>query len=205
MHTDSTNVKLGTKAAQSAATRATLLKVARRLVAKHGYAAVGTEEVVKRAGVTRGALYHQFKDKKDLFLAVFEQMEEELMQKVIAHASQQTDPVEELKRGCRYWLELCLEPEVQRIVLLDAPAVLGWNVWREVGGRWALGATEAGLAAAMEMGAIERLPVSPLAHVLMGSLDEAALYVAEAEDPATALAEMAQVLERMVESLRPRA
>jgi hypothetical protein len=83
--------------------------------------------------------------------------------------------------------------------------VLGWEVWREVGGRWALGATEAGLAAAMEVGAIERLPVSPLAHVLMGSLDEAALYVAEADDADTALAEMAQVLDRMVESLRPRA
>ena len=204
MHTDSTNVKPGTKAAQSAATRAKLLKVARKLFAKNGYAAVGTEEVVKRAGVTRGALYHQFKDKKDLFLAVFEQMEEELMQKVIGHASQQSDPVEELKRACRYWLELCLEPEVQRIVLLDAPAVLGWNVWREVSGRWALGATEAGLAAAMETGAIDRQPVSPLAHVLMGALDEAALYVTEADDKTTANAEMTQVLERIIDTLRPR-
>ena len=205
MHTDSTNVKPGSKAAQSAATRAKLLKVARKLFAKHGYAGVGTEEVVKRAGLTRGALYHHFEDKKDLFRAVFEQMEEELMQKVLAHASQQADPVEEFKRACRYWLELCLEPEVQRIVLLDAPAVLGWDVWREVSGRWGLGATEGGLAAAMEAGAIERQPVSALAHVLMGSLDEAALYVAEAKDPDTALAEMSQVLERMVETLRPRA
>jgi AcrR family transcriptional regulator len=204
MHTDSTNVKQGSKAAQSAATRAKLLKVARRLFAKHGYSGVGTEEVVKRAGVTRGALYHQFEDKKDLFRAVFEQLEHELLQKVAARAGTQSDPVEELKLGARYWLELCLEPEVQRIVLLDAPAVLGWEEWREVGGRWGIELVEAGLAGAMEVGAIERQPVSPLAHVLMGALDEAALYVAEAEDTATAGAEMAQVLERMIDTLRPR-
>jgi AcrR family transcriptional regulator len=204
MHTDSTNVKPGTKAAQSAATRAKLLKVARRLFAKHGYSGVGTEEVVKRAGVTRGALYHQFADKKDLFRAVFEQVQEELFQKVVARGATQNDPVEELKAGARYWLELCLEPEVQRIVLLDALAVLGWEEWREVGGRWGIQLVEAGLAAAMEAGAIERLPVSPLAHVLMGALDEAALYIAEADDQVTAGAEMTQVLERVIDTLRPR-
>jgi AcrR family transcriptional regulator len=203
MHTDSTNVKPGTKAAQSAATRAKLLKVARRLFAKRGYSAVGTEEVVKRAGVTRGALYHQFADKKDLFRAVFEQVQEELYQKVVARGATQTDPVEELKAGARYWLELCLEPEVQRIVLLDAPAVLGWEEWREVGGRWGIQLVEAGLAGAMEAGAIERLPVSPLAHVLMGALDEAALYITEADDKVTAGAEMTQVLERVIDTLRP--
>jgi AcrR family transcriptional regulator len=204
MHTDSTNVKRGSKAAQSAATRAKLLKVARRLFAKHGYSGVGTEEVVKRAGVTRGALYHQFEGKKDLFRAVFEQIEEELFQKVVARAGTQTDPVEELKVGARYWLELCLEPEVQRIVLLDAPAVLGWEEWREVGGRWGIDLVEAGLAGAMDLGAIERQPVSPLAHVLMGAMDEAALYVVKAEDSVTAGAEMAQVLERLIDTLRPR-
>ena len=204
MHTDSTNVKPGTKAAQSAATRAKLVKVARKLFAKHGYSGVGTEEVVKRAGVTRGALYHQFEDKKDLFRAVFEQLQEELFQKVVARGATQSDPVEELKAGARYWLELCLEPEVQRIVLLDAPAVLGWEEWREVGGRWGIQLVEAGLAGAMEAGAMERLPVSPLAHVLMGALDEAALYVTEADDKTTANAEMTQVLERLIDTLRPR-
>jgi AcrR family transcriptional regulator len=204
MHTDSTNVKPGSKAAQSAATRAKLLKVARKLFAKHGYASVGTEEVVKRAGVTRGALYHQFEDKKDLFRAVYEQVEQEMFDKVVARASTESDPVEELKQGARYWLELCLEPEVQRIVLLDAPAVLGWHEWREVGGQWGIQLIESALAGLMELGAIDRQPVSPLAHVLMGALDEAALYVAEAEDSAAAGAEMAQVLERMIDTLRPR-
>jgi AcrR family transcriptional regulator len=204
MHTDSTHVKQGGKAAQSAATRAKLVKAARRLFAKQGYGQVGTEEVVRRAGVTRGALYHQFADKKDLFRAVFEQVEEELSQAVAGHAVAQADPLEGLKEGCRYWLELCLKPEVQRIVLLDAPAVLGWDEWREIGGRWGLGLVEAALAGAMEAGAIERQPVSPLAHVVMGALDEAALYVAEAEDDETARVEMGQVLERLIDTLRPR-
>jgi AcrR family transcriptional regulator len=204
MHTDSTHVKQGGKAAQSAATRAKLVKAARRLFAKQGYAQVGTEEVVRRAGVTRGALYHQFADKRDLFRAVFEQVEEELCQSVAGHAVAQADPLEGLKEGCRYWLELCLKPEVQRIVLIDAPAVLGWDEWRAIGSRWGLGLIEAALAGAMEAGAIERQPVSPLAHVVMGALDEAALYVAEAEDDAMARVEMAQVLERLIDTLRPR-
>jgi AcrR family transcriptional regulator len=204
MHTDSTNVKRGSKAAQSAATRAKLVKVARKLFAKNGYSGVGTEEVVKRAGVTRGALYHQFEDKKDLFRAVYEQVEQELFEKVTSRAGTETDPIEELKAGARYWLELCLEPEVQRIVLLDGPAVLGWHEWREVGGRWGIQAIEGALTLCMEMGAIDRQPVSALAHVLMGALDEAALYVAESEDKATANAEMGQVLERMIDTLRPR-
>jgi AcrR family transcriptional regulator len=204
MHTDSTHVKPGTKAAQSAATRSKLLKVARKLFAKNGYSGVGTEEVVKRAGVTRGALYHQFEDKKDLFRAVYEQVEQELFEKVTSRAGTETDPVEELKAGARYWLELCLEPEVQRIVLLDAPAVLGWHEWREVGGRWGIQAIESALTLCMEIGAIEGQPVSPLAHVLMGALDEAALYVAESEDKSKTNAEMALVLERMIDTLRPR-
>jgi AcrR family transcriptional regulator len=203
MHTDSTNVKAGTKAAQSAATRAKLLKAARRLFARHGYARVGTEEVVRRAGVTRGALYHQFADKKDLFRAVFEELEQELSMSVAERALGEKDPLEALREGARYWLQLCLQPEVQRIVLLDAPAVLGWTEWREVGGRWGLGLIEGALSGAMEAGVIERQPVGPLAHVMMGALDEAALYVAEAEDEQAALAEMEQILGRMIESLRP--
>jgi AcrR family transcriptional regulator len=184
MHTDSTNVKLGTKAAQSAATRAKLLKVARRLFAKNGYSGVGTEEIVKRA--------------------VYVQLEEELFEKVAARAGTQADPLEELRSGARYWLELCLDPEVQRIVLLDGPAVLGWHEWREIGGQYGTQLVEAGLAGAMEAGLIERQPVPALAHVLMGAMDEAALYVAEADDSAAAGAEIAQVIERIIDTLRPR-
>jgi AcrR family transcriptional regulator len=202
MHTDSTNVKKVSKASQSAATRAKLIKAARRLFAKHGYAHVGTEEVVRRAGVTRGALYHQFADKKDLFRAVFVQIEEEMAIASAERAMAETDPLAALRAGASYWLEACSDPEVQRICLLDAPAVLGWEEWREAGSR-ALGQIEAVLAGSMEAGAIDAQPVSALAHVLMGALDEAALYIAEADDEVSARAEVEQVLGRMIDSLRP--
>ena len=204
MHTDSTNVKRGSKAAQSEATRAKLVKVARRLFAKRGYSAVGTEEVVKKAGVTRGALYHQFEDKKDLFRAVFEQVESEVAQGITTRAAAATtDPIEALRIGARLWLDASVEPEVRQIVLLDAPSVLGWQEWREIVGRYGLGLLAAGLAAAMDAGAIERQPVMPLAHVITGAMDAAALYVAESDDPQAARKEMDPVLARLVETLRP--
>ncbi len=128
MHTDSTNVKRGSKAAQSEATRAKLVKVARRLFAKNGYSAVGTEEIVKKAGVTRGALYHQFADKKELFLAVFDQVESEVAQDIVQRAAAEaSDPIEALRMGARLWLDASLDPEVRRIVLLDAPSVVGFE------------------------------------------------------------------------------
>jgi AcrR family transcriptional regulator len=202
MHTDSTNVKRGSKAAQSEATRAKLVKVARRLFAKRGYSAVGTEEIVRKAGVTRGALYHQFADKKELFLAVFDQVESEVAHDIVARAATAADPVDSLRMGARLWLDACLDPEVRRIVLLDAPSVLGFEEWREVLSRYGLGLLAAGLEGAMDAGAIERQPVMALAHVITGALDAAALYVAEADDPQAAREEMDPVLERLVETLR---
>jgi AcrR family transcriptional regulator len=203
MHTDSTNVKRGSKAAQSEVTRAKLVKVARRLFAKKGFAAVGTEEIVKKAGVTRGALYHQFEDKRDLFRAVFEQVESGVAQDVASKALAASDPLDALHTGARLWLDACLDPEVRQIVLIDAPAVLGWDEWREIGARYGLGLLAAALQAAMEVGAIEKQPLMPLAHVTMGALDAAALYVAEANDPEAARKEMDPVLERLVETLQP--
>ena len=201
MHTDSTHVKRGAKAAQSEATRAKLVRVARRLFAKKGYANVGTEEVVKKAGVTRGALYHQFEDKRALFLAVFEQVESQVAQGIATRAAAEAGPLDALRVGTRLWLDSCLDPEVRRIVLLDAPAVVGWAEWREVLGRYGLGLLAAALQAAMDEGAIERQTVMPLALVITGALNHAALYVAEADDPEAARAEMEPVLERMVEGL----
>jgi len=203
MHTDSTHVKRGSKAAQSEATRAKLVKVARKAFAKRGYSAVGTEEIVRKANVTRGALYHQFEDKKDLFRAVFEQVESEVAQGVASEAMAAADPVEALHTGAHRWLDACLEPEVRQIILIDAPAVLGWDEWREIGARYGLGLLAAALQGAMEAGAIAEQPLMPLAHVTMGALDAAALYVAEADDPAAARKEMEPVLGRMVEKLKP--
>jgi AcrR family transcriptional regulator len=201
MHTDSTNVK-SAKAAQSEATRAKLVRAGRRLFGKRGFADVGTEEIVRAAGVTRGALYHQFADKRELFAAVFEDTEAELIAEAARGAAATDDPVEALRGGFTAWLEACSRPAVQRIVLVDAPAVLGWEEWREIGERHGLGVTMAGLRAGMDAGALAPQPLRPLAHVMVGALDEAALYVARAEDTDTARDEMTQVLDRLVDSLR---
>jgi len=222
MHTDSTNVKSESgsgaarrpqsgsgsarppsrKAAQSEVTRAKLVRAGRRLFGKRGYADVGTEEIVRAAGVTRGALYHQFADKRELFAAVFEDTEAELIAEAAQRVAATDDPLEALRGGFQGWLEACSRPAVQRIVLVDAPAVLGWEEWRAIGERHGLGVTMAALQAGVDAGAIAPQPVRPLAHVVVGALDEAALYVARADDPETAQAEMALILDRLIDSLR---
>jgi len=197
------NVKRSKHAERSEATRAALIGAARPLFAERGFAGVGTEEIVRAAGVTRGALYHQFRDKRDLFAAVFEQLEVEIAQRtgVAAAAAGTDDPLVELRAGAGAWLDACTEPDVQRIVLLDGPAVLGWELWREISLRYSLGLMEAVLQLAVDAGQIARQPVRPLAHVLLGAIDEAALYVATAEDMTTARAEVGEVLDRLLAAL----
>lgn len=196
-------VKRRTQADRTAATRGALVGAARRLFAERGFAGVGTEAIVREAGVTRGALYHQFADKTELFAAVFEAVEAELAQRIGAElvAAAVTDPLDAMTLGAEAWLDACREREIQQIVLLDAPAVLGWERWREIGQRYALGLVEGVLAQAMETGRVVRQPVRPLAHLLIGALDEAALYVARADDPEAARAEMRAVLGAVIGGL----
>src|ERR671930_2070851 len=159
-NTDSMNVKgrearsRSKHAERSEATRAALIAAARPLFAARGFAGVGTEEIVRAAGVTRGALYHQFADKRELFAAVFEELEGELAQRTgaAAVASGTDDPLVALRLGSDAWLEACTEPEVQRIVLLDGPAVLGSARARDIGLRHSLGQVEAVLRAAIDAG-----------------------------------------------------
>jgi AcrR family transcriptional regulator len=190
------------KAAQSQATRARLVQAARELFGQRGYAGVGTEEIVRAAGVTRGALYHQFADKRELFAAVLEAVDADLIGEAMEQTEGIEDPLEALRTGLHGWLAAATQPEAHRIALMDAPAVLGWETWREIGERHGLGALLAALQAAIEAGALAPQPVRALAHVLMGALDEAALFVARAPDPETARAETAAVLDRVVDSLR---
>lgn len=190
-----------TQEERSESTRAKLIAAARRLFAKRGYAGVGTEEIVRAAGVTRGALYHHFAGKPDLLEAVYEQVERELTEKIATGVLGGSDPMQALRAGTEMFLDACLEPEVQRIVLLDAPAVLGWERWREIAADHGLGLVEAALGAAMEAGLIARQPLRPLAHVMMGALDEAAMLVARADDTDAARAEVGATLNSILEGL----
>jgi AcrR family transcriptional regulator len=191
-----------TQAERSEATQATLIGTARRLFAERGYAGVGTEEIVREAGVTRGALYHHFDGKAGLFRAVFEQLEEELAQRLAHEALSRSDPWEAMVAGLEMFLDVCVEPEVQRIALIDAPSVLGWETWREIEGRYGLGLIRMGLENLMDAGIARRQPVDPLAHALLGALSEAGLYVARADDVPAARAEMEEVLRRLLDGLR---
>jgi AcrR family transcriptional regulator len=190
-----------TQAERSEATRAALVAAARDLFGRIGYAAVGTEEIVRAAGVTRGALYHHFDGKDGLLAAVYEQIEADLAERIVARAGGE-DPLTELATGVEVLLDAARDPEMHRIVLLDAPAVLGWERWREIGWCYGMGLTEAVLTAAIEAGQIPRQPVRPLAHVLLGAVDEAVIYVARAADPDAARAEVGRVLQRLIDGLR---
>jgi AcrR family transcriptional regulator len=188
---------------RSQSTRNALVEVARHLFAERGYAGVGTEEIVRAAGVTRGALYHHFGGKRDLFEAVYERLEAELAERIAAGAlaANAESPLEAMQAGAEMFLQACTEPEAQRIALLDGPAVLGWDRWREIGAEHGLGLIEATLQAAIDAGAIAPQPVRPLAHLLMGALDEAALLVARAADPERMREEVGRTLAFLLDSL----
>jgi len=190
------------KAEQGEATRARLLRVARDLFARRGYASVGTEEIVRRARVTRGALYHHFRDKKDLFRAVHEQLEGELVESLGQRIAGIEDARELLATGVRSFLDACTDPALAQISLIDAPSVLGWAEWREVDARYGMGLVRVGLEAAMDQGVIPRQNPEPLAHLILAALGESALLIANADDPGAAREEVEGPLLALIEGLQ---
>lgn len=192
-----------TQAERAAETRDALIAAARPLFAAQGFAEAALETIVRAAGVTRGALYHHFADKTELFAAVFEQVEAEVaarMGEAIA-ASNQTDPVEVMRLGAGFWLDACSDPEVQRIVLVDAPAVLGWTRWTEIGNRYNAGLVRDLLANAIETGRVPPQPVEATARTILGAMREATLYVALAEDHDEARQDAGLVMNRLIQAL----
>jgi AcrR family transcriptional regulator len=192
-----------TKAGQREATVTALCDAARALFAERGFAAVGTEEIVQRAGVTRGALYHHFRGgKEELFHTVLVQITAETARRVAAAAQAEQDAWEALIVGADEVLDACAIPDVARIVLIEGPAVLGWDVWRAIDSEYGLGLVERALERAMDAGSLVRQPTAPLAQVLLGAVHEAAMVVAQADDREEARAEMRGTVRRLLEGLR---
>lgn len=192
-----------TQAERAAETREALIAAARPLFAAHGFADVALETIVRAAGVTRGALYHHFADKTELFAAVFERVEGEVaarMGEAIADANE-TDPVEVMRLGAGFWLDACSDPEIQRIVLVDAPAVLGWTRWTEIGNRYNIGLVQDLLTNAVETGRIPAQPIEATALTILGAMREATLYVARAENHDQARADAGAVMNRLIHAL----
>jgi AcrR family transcriptional regulator len=191
-----------TQEQRRAATRGALLEAGRRLFAERGFESVGSEEICAAAGVTRGALYHHFDGKRGLFAAVFEAIEAELVASFDFSGLEGSDPLGVLLAAVDQFLDLSLDSEVQRIALLDGPAVLGWDDWYEVEKRHGLGLIEGALTAASEAGQLQPVPVPELALMLLGALIEAALQLARAGDQEVAKERTGEALRALLEGLR---
>ena len=191
-----------THAARSEATRGALVAAGRGLFGERGFAAAPLDEVVRRAGVTKGALYHHFDNKEALFLAVFEDVEAELVRGVLAAAKGSPDPRARLRAGMRDFVIACQDPVVQRIVLQDAPAVLGWEVWRAVDACHFSALLQDGLTASMTETEQARRPVDLLTQVVRGALTEAAQMAGRSPDPQT-LATVLEVVDGLLDGLLP--
>ena len=192
-----------TQAERAAETREALIAAARPLFAELGFAEVALESIVRAAGVTRGALYHHFADKTELFAAVFEQVEGEVaarMGEAIA-ATNEADPIEVMRLGASFWLDVCRDAEIRRITLADAPAVLGWTRWNEIGNRYNTGLVRGLLANAVEIGRIPPQPIEATTLTLLGAMREATFYVAMADEPDQARQDAGLVIDRLIHAL----
>jgi AcrR family transcriptional regulator len=187
--------KRGRKEEQSRETQERLIRVATELFAEKGYAATATEDLVARAGMTRGALYHQYADKRDLFRAVFESVEQQLGLRMAQSAAAATDPAEQFRLGTRAFLEAALEPAVRRIVLLEGPTVLGREEWRRIDSQYAFSLVRAVWEANIAAGNVPPLPLDALTEVMLGALNAAGLAVAAAGDPKSAIAEFTTIID----------
>lgn len=188
------------RAAQGVATRAALLATAHRLFGSRGFADTSLDDVVAGAGVTKGALYHHFRSKEDLFAAVYEQVQHEVSDRVVAEFLR-PDPWEALQLGCELWIDAHLDPAVQRIAMRDARSVLGWEAVRDVEARYGAVPLRGVLRRATRAGIVGPLPLRPLALLLMGALTEACFYVADADDTEAAGAEVRSLVTLMLAGL----
>jgi AcrR family transcriptional regulator len=201
MHTQSTDVK-SKKVQQGAATRQALLQAARTLFGAQGYAATSLDEVAQAAQVTKGALYHHYTGKQELFAAVYEQVKREVSERA-ATAFLEPDPWEDLCAGCHAMLDAHLDPSVQRILLHDAQAVLDADTIRRVENRYGAVVLRGALRHSIRAGVIQPLPLKTLALMLTGAILEGCMVIADAEDPAQARADVGNVLTSILQGLRP--
>jgi AcrR family transcriptional regulator len=191
----------GKRAAQGRATRGQLIDVATRLFAEQGYEGTSIEAVLAAAGVSRGALYHHFAGKEALFEAVVSAATDRVTAELTEAISGCSDPVDAVRTGAVAWIGLALDPVIQRIVLVDAPSVLGWDRWRTMDDGRTLGAMRAMLQAVSDSGRLPRELVAPFAHMILAGLDEIVLVIARADDVEAAVAEGTTAVEALLSRL----
>jgi AcrR family transcriptional regulator len=201
MHTLSTNVK-SKKVQQGEATRHALLDAACKLFGEHGYAATSIDDVARAANVTKGAFYHHYNGKQELFAGVYEQVKREVSERVAA-AFLEPDPWVDLCAGCQAMLDAHLDPAVRRIVLQDAHAVLDADTIRRVDTRYGAVVLRGALRRAIRAGVVRPLPLKILALMLTGAILEGCMTIADSEDATQAREEVGNVLAALLQGLRP--
>jgi AcrR family transcriptional regulator len=204
----STDLLSTSAASKATATRRSLVAAARGLFGERGFAATSVDEIVRAAGVTKGALYHHFTDKDDLFRAVVEDVKGELtgiVGEAFLEAATEPDALDTVTRGCLAFIDVHRDPAVQRITILDARAVLDAATRRDLDARYEVAVIRGALRRAVRLGVIDPQPLGTLAHVLAGALGEACALLAEAEDETAVREEVRTVVSRLLEGLRPRA
>ena len=186
---------------QGQATRAALIDVATELFATNGYEATAIPAVLDAAGVSRGALYHHFESKEALFEAVLQSVEAEATLKVTRAARGATDPLDGLRRGCAAYLAMCRDPVVRRISLIDAPAVVGWERWREIDEQHSFGLIKAAIAAIAADGRVKPQLIDVMAHMVLAALLEVALLVARADEGRLAIRRGQEAVDELLTAL----
>jgi AcrR family transcriptional regulator len=186
---------------QGQATRAALIRVATELFAANGYDGTAIPTVLDAAGVSRGALYHHFESKEALFEAVLQAVEGQATLKVTRAADGATDPLDGLRRGCAAYLAMCRDPVVRQISLIDAPAVVGWERWREIDEQHAFGLVKAAIAAIAADGRVKPELVDVMAHMVLAALLEVALLVARADEGRIAVRRGQEAIDELLTAL----
>src|SRR5580658_11143898 len=194
----------GKRAAQGRATRGQLIEVATSLFATRGYEGTSIEAVLAAAGVSRGALYHHFAGKEALFTAAVVAISDRVTVEIAEAIRDCTDPVDAMRTAALAWIDLAGDPVIQRIMLVDAPSVLGWEQWRAMDEGRTVGAMRAMLQAVSDTGRLPQELVDPFSHMILAALDEAAMVVARAPDTRVAVAKGRQAVEEfLARLLRP--
>jgi AcrR family transcriptional regulator len=191
----------GKRAAQGRATRGQLIEVATRLLTEHGYEGTSIETVLSAAGVSRGALYHHFAGKEALFEAVVSAVSDQVTVDLTEAVQGCADPLDAMRTGALAWIGLAADPVIQRVVLVDAPSVLGWDRWRAMDDGRTLGAMRAMLQATSDSGRLPAELVGPFSHMILAALDEIALVIARAPDSTAAVAEGRVAVQALLDRL----
>jgi AcrR family transcriptional regulator len=191
----------GKRAAQGRATRGQLIEVATRLFAEHGYEGTSIEAVLSAAGVSRGALYHHFAGKEALFEAVVSAVSDQVTMELTAAVRGCDDPLDAMRTAALAWVGLAADPVIQRVVLVDAPSVLGWERWRAMDDGRTLGTMRAMLQAVSDSGRLPSELVVPFSHMILAALDEIVLVIARAPDSGAAVTEGRMAVRALLDRL----